>query len=135
MWHPKPLRHPFFPCRCCCCVCLCVLLPQILKELEGLHLSAAEQLEGLYEARLALEKERLRQMAAAKDDLELALKVALRPDSPPAVMRHQPRVWVIDGKIPVQPVMLTSRHAVVGGTAGGDEAVEGLGSQGASRGP
>jgi hypothetical protein len=48
---------------------------QILKELEGLHLSAAEQLEGLYEARLALEKERLRHMAAAKDDLELSLKV------------------------------------------------------------
>lgn len=48
---------------------------QILKELEGLHLSAAEQLEGLYEARLALEKERLRQLAAAKDDIELALKV------------------------------------------------------------
>lgn len=50
---------------------------QILKELEGLHLSAAEQLEGLYEARLALEKERLRHMAAAKDDLELSLKVTL----------------------------------------------------------
>lgn len=53
-------------------VCFC----QILKELEGLHSSAAEQLEGLYEARLALEKEKLRQMAAAKDDLELSLKVS-----------------------------------------------------------
>jgi hypothetical protein len=48
---------------------------QILKELEGLHLSAAEQLEGLYEARLALERERLKQLAAAKDDVELSLKV------------------------------------------------------------
>jgi hypothetical protein len=53
----------------------CLSLPQILKELEGLHLSAADQLEGLYEARLALEKERLKQLAAAKDDLELSLKV------------------------------------------------------------
>jgi hypothetical protein len=55
---------------------LCLLCcTQILKELEGLHLSAAEQLEGLYEARLALEKERLKQLAAAKDDIELSLKV------------------------------------------------------------
>lgn len=69
--HPPP--PSLLPLCCCCCVCVL----QILKELEGLHLSAAEQLEGLYEARLALEKERLRQMAAAKDDLELSLKVAL----------------------------------------------------------
>jgi hypothetical protein len=40
-----------------------------------LHAAAAEQLEGLYEARLALEGERLAQLAAAKDDVELSLKV------------------------------------------------------------
>lgn len=56
-------------------LCRAACLPQILQELEGLHLSAAEQLEGLYEARLALEKEGLKQLAAAKDDLELSLKV------------------------------------------------------------
>jgi hypothetical protein len=56
-----------------------------LKELEGLHLSAAEQLEGLYEARLALERERLKQVAAAKDDVELSLKVGSRwPPAAPA---------------------------------------------------
>ncbi|KAF6260716.1 hypothetical protein COO60DRAFT_1637364 [Scenedesmus sp. NREL 46B-D3] len=47
---------------------------QVAKELESLHAAAAEQLEGLYEARLALEGERLAQLAAAKDDLELSLK-------------------------------------------------------------
>lgn len=53
--------------------CLCAV--QAVKELEALHVAAAEQLEGLYEARLALEAERLAQMTAAKDDLELSLKV------------------------------------------------------------
>jgi hypothetical protein len=47
----------------------------VAKELETLHAAAAEQLEGLYEARLALEGERLAQLAAAKDDVELRLKV------------------------------------------------------------
>ncbi len=36
-----------------------------MSELEALHASAADELEGLYEARLALEAERYRQMAAA----------------------------------------------------------------------
>uniref|UniRef100_A0A383W626 Uncharacterized protein n=1 Tax=Tetradesmus obliquus TaxID=3088 RepID=A0A383W626_TETOB len=51
---------------------------QVAKELESLHAAAAEQLEGLYEARLALEGERLAQLAAAKDDLELSLKEEMR---------------------------------------------------------
>lgn len=62
----------------CCCHRLLYLLQcaaQVAKELESLHAAAAEQLEGLYEARLALEGERLAQLAAAKDDLELSLKV------------------------------------------------------------
>lgn len=64
----------------CCCSCGWLYVhSQILKELEGLHLSAAEQLEGLYEARLALEREKLKQMAAAKDDVELSLKVRGHP--------------------------------------------------------
>jgi hypothetical protein len=46
-----------------------------MRELEGLHASAAEELEGLYEARLAVEAEKLRQMSATKDDLELHFKV------------------------------------------------------------
>ena len=48
-----------------------------MKELEALHVAAAEELEGLYEARLALEQERLAQLQAAKDDLELSLKVIM----------------------------------------------------------
>jgi hypothetical protein len=52
------------------------LVVQVAKELETLHAAAAEQLEGLYEARLALEGERLAQLAAAKDDMELSLKVS-----------------------------------------------------------
>lgn len=48
---------------------------QAVCEVEALHASAAEQLEGLYEARLALEAARMRQLAAAKDDLELSLRV------------------------------------------------------------
>lgn len=47
----------------------------MVQELEALHLAAAEQLEGLYDARLALEAERMRHLAAAKDDLELSLRV------------------------------------------------------------
>lgn len=57
-----------YPCTC----------PQAVKELEFLHVAAAEELEGLYEARLALEQERLAQLQAAKDDLELSLKVRVR---------------------------------------------------------
>lgn len=68
--------------------------PQILEELEGLHLSAAEQLEGLYEARLALEKERLRQLAAAKDDIELSLKVRLHEELDQGVVPAAPDTHV-----------------------------------------
>lgn len=50
---------------------------QAVRELEALHVAAAEQLEGLYEARLALEAERMAQLVAARDDLELSLKVWL----------------------------------------------------------
>ncbi|KAF8067333.1 CFAP57 [Scenedesmus sp. PABB004] len=52
--------------------------PQLFAELESLHVAAAEQLEGLYEARLALEAERYARLAAAKDDLELGLKEEMR---------------------------------------------------------
>jgi hypothetical protein len=48
---------------------------QLASELESLHCAAADQLEGLYKARVALERERCAQMAAAKDDLELSLRV------------------------------------------------------------
>lgn len=62
------LRQHMYPCTC----------PQAVKELESLHVAAAEELEGLYEARLALEQERLAQLQAAKDDLELSLKVRIQ---------------------------------------------------------
>ncbi len=51
---------------------------QIVHELEGLHSAAADELEALYEARLALEAERVRQLAAARDDAELAGKEQLQ---------------------------------------------------------
>ncbi|EFJ40424.1 hypothetical protein VOLCADRAFT_99792 [Volvox carteri f. nagariensis] len=41
---------------------------QVVKELEGAHMSAAEDLEALYEKRLQVEVERVRAMAAARDD-------------------------------------------------------------------
>lgn len=63
-----------------CSGCVLSGCAQILKELEGLHLSAVEQLEGLYEARLALERERLKQLNAAKDDLEFSIKVRRTQD-------------------------------------------------------
>eukprot|EP00775_Hariotina_reticulata_P011301 gene11301-11451_t len=51
---------------------------QVMRDLEALHASAAEELEGLYEARLALEAEKLKQMSAAKDDLELHFKEEIK---------------------------------------------------------
>lgn len=57
---------------------LLLLSFQVVNELEALHGSAAHELETLYEARLALEAERLAQLGAAKDDLELSLKEAMK---------------------------------------------------------
>eukprot|EP00879_Flechtneria_rotunda_P002831 GHRR01003044.1.p1 GENE.GHRR01003044.1~~GHRR01003044.1.p1 ORF type:complete len:947 (+),score=451.86 GHRR01003044.1:130-2841(+) len=51
---------------------------QVVKELESLHIAAAEQLEGLYEARLALEMEKLNQLQAAKDDMEFSFKEEMK---------------------------------------------------------
>jgi hypothetical protein len=44
---------------------------------EALHLAAAEELEALYERRLALEAERARQLAAARDDVQFAAEERL----------------------------------------------------------
>jgi hypothetical protein len=49
-----------------------------LQEVEGLHLAAAQELEALYERRLALEAERCRQLAAARDDAQFAGEERLR---------------------------------------------------------
>ncbi|GIL58742.1 hypothetical protein Vafri_13730, partial [Volvox africanus] len=42
---------------------------QVVKELEGAHMSAAEELEALYEKRLQVEMERVKVMAASRDDI------------------------------------------------------------------
>ncbi|GLC77526.1 WD repeat-containing protein 49 [Pleodorina starrii] len=42
---------------------------KVVKELEGAHMSAAEELEALYEKRLLVEMERVKVMAAARDDM------------------------------------------------------------------
>jgi hypothetical protein len=41
---------------------------QVMSEVEALHASAADELEALYEARLALEAERLAQALASRED-------------------------------------------------------------------
>lgn len=48
--------------------CPCPLPPglQAVRDIEALHSAAADELEALYEARLALERERLAHMTAAK---------------------------------------------------------------------
>eukprot|EP00198_Chlamydomonas_reinhardtii_P006316 XP_001695652.1 flagellar/basal body protein [Chlamydomonas reinhardtii] len=51
---------------------------RVVKELEGAHMSAAEELEALYEKRLAVEADKLRVMAAARDDAQYRAEEALR---------------------------------------------------------
>jgi butyrate kinase len=42
----------------------------ITQELESAHMAAAEELESLYEKRLKVEAEKMKQLAGAKDDLQ-----------------------------------------------------------------
>ncbi|KAG2439922.1 hypothetical protein HXX76_004041 [Chlamydomonas incerta] len=51
---------------------------RVVKELEGAHMSAAEELEVLYEKRLAVEADKLRVMAAARDDAQYRAEEVLR---------------------------------------------------------
>lgn len=47
-------------------------------RMEATHLAAAEELEGLYEKRLALEGGKLKQLQAAKDDMQFTMEEKLR---------------------------------------------------------
>ena len=89
-------------CMCVCtwCVCVCshlfvfVFLPYVCvrvpctlhapppprppQELESAHLGASEELEKLYEKRLELESEKMRQMAADRNDLQFRLEEQMK---------------------------------------------------------
>ncbi|KXZ44685.1 hypothetical protein GPECTOR_63g14 [Gonium pectorale] len=51
---------------------------RVVKELESAHMSAAEELEMLYEKRLAVEADKVRLMAAARDDATFKADEAIR---------------------------------------------------------
>lgn len=46
-------------------------------HMEAAHLAAAEELEGLYEKRLALEGGKLKQLQASKDDMQFTMEEKL----------------------------------------------------------
>lgn len=51
---------------------------QEIIHLEAAHLSAVEELEGLYEKRLEVEQEKIRQIQAVNDDVKFSLEEKLR---------------------------------------------------------
>ena len=66
-------------------VCACALHPACSpppprppQELESAHLGASEELEKLYEKRLELESEKMRQMAADRNDLQFRLEEQMK---------------------------------------------------------